>query len=147
MIFMNWLTDWSNQWDDTSQNRGHQCAFLFIPQMICERGELWWWWYSLGKTPDSSTRALWQFYQLRHLGAGRTNGQRSENFVYRYLRNINGYSTCCKIMRHGTSRFKECVLRILSSLKINCLGWVWTNDPWAQWQSLTTAPLRWHFYE
>jgi hypothetical protein len=39
--------------------------------VICECGQTrwwWWWWCWLGKTPDLSTRALWQSYQQRHLG-------------------------------------------------------------------------------
>jgi hypothetical protein len=57
-----------------------------------------------------------------------------------YLRYINRSLTCCKILRHGASGFgfhpKECVLRILSPLKICCLGWVLTHDLWVQWQAL-----------
>jgi hypothetical protein len=33
-------------------------------------------------TPDSSTRAHWQSYQQRHLGASRRNGRRNKNFQY-----------------------------------------------------------------
>jgi hypothetical protein len=45
-------------------------GLLFIPRVICEYGDPWWcwWWCWLGITPDSSTRALWQSYQQRHLG-------------------------------------------------------------------------------
>jgi hypothetical protein len=50
-----------------SQNCGHQLAYC-SSQVICEHGEPWWWWFRLGITPDSSTRALWQLYQQRHLG-------------------------------------------------------------------------------
>jgi hypothetical protein len=42
-------------------------GLLFIPRVICEHEELWWW-CRLRITPDSSTRALWQSYQQRHLG-------------------------------------------------------------------------------
>jgi hypothetical protein len=36
----------------------------------------------LGITPESSTRALWQSYQQRHLGQERRNGRRIENFAH-----------------------------------------------------------------
>jgi hypothetical protein len=84
------------------------------PQVIRERGAPWWWWWCrLGKTPDSSTRALLQFYLQTYLGASRRNGRRSENFAYRYLRYVNGSLTCRKILRHGASG----VLRIFIVIK------------------------------
>jgi hypothetical protein len=93
-------------------------GLLFIPRLVCARGELWW--YRLGKTTDSSTRALWQSYQQRLLGASRRNG-RSENFAYQYLRYVSGSLTCHKVLRHGASGFtshpKEGVLRIFIALK------------------------------
>jgi hypothetical protein len=59
LIMMGW--DYvSEQWPPT--------GLFFISQVICERREPWWWWCRLGITPDSSTRALLQFYQQRHLG-------------------------------------------------------------------------------
>jgi hypothetical protein len=36
-------------------------GLYFIPHIIYEHGEPWW------KTPDSSTRALWQSYQQSYL--------------------------------------------------------------------------------
>jgi hypothetical protein len=58
------VTDWltmSMRWD-VSESRP-QTDLCFIPQLICERGQPWWLsWCRLGRTPDSSTRALWQSY-------------------------------------------------------------------------------------
>jgi hypothetical protein len=42
-------------------------GLLFIPQVIYEHVEPWW--NINGKTPDSSTTALWQSYQQSHLVA------------------------------------------------------------------------------
>jgi hypothetical protein len=56
-------------WGYVSEQRP-PTGIVFIPRVICERGEPWWWWCRLGITPDSSTRALWQSYQQRHLGQG-----------------------------------------------------------------------------
>jgi hypothetical protein len=72
-------------------------------------------------------------------GESRRNERRNENFVYRYMKYLKGPSTCCTILRHGTSGFtyypKEGVLRILSPLKIHRLSRVLTRDPWVQWQA------------
>jgi hypothetical protein len=42
-------------------------------------------------------------------------------------------------LRHGTDGFtsplKEGILWILSPLKSIVLGWVWTREPWVQWQA------------
>jgi len=49
-------------------------------------GDIWaWrtmveWWCRQRKTPDSSTRALWQSYQQRHLVASRRNGWKEWEF-------------------------------------------------------------------
>jgi hypothetical protein len=108
-------------WWDVSGPRS-PTGLLFILQVIYGHGEPRWWWCQLGKTPDSSTSALWQSYQQRHLGASRRNRRRSENFACRQLRCVNGFLTCRKILRHGTSGFishpKEGVLRIFIALKI-----------------------------
>jgi hypothetical protein len=89
------------------------CSAMMVVMMILD-------------TPDSSTRALWQSYQQRHLGASRSNRRRSENFAYQYLRDVNGSLTCRKILRHGNSRFtshpKEGVLQIFIALK--------NSSPW-----------------
>jgi hypothetical protein len=97
LLIMSMGWDVSEPWPPTS--------LLFIHLVICESGGPWWWWWSchLEKAPDSSTRALWQ--QQRNLGASSRNGKRSENFAYQYLRYVNGFLTCCKILRHGTSGF------------------------------------------
>jgi hypothetical protein len=50
-------------------------GLFFIPQLIMSMenlGEM----MLAGKTPDSSTKALWQSYQQNHLGASRRNGQK-----------------------------------------------------------------------
>jgi hypothetical protein len=39
-----------------------------LPGDMWARRAMWQWWCRLGITPDSSTRALWQSYQQRHLG-------------------------------------------------------------------------------
>jgi hypothetical protein len=90
--------------------------------VIHEFGQpLWWWWCQMEKTPYSSTRALRQTYQQRHLGASRRKWRRSENFAYQYLRYFKGYLTCCKILRHGTFGFrshpKEGLLRTFIAIK------------------------------
>jgi hypothetical protein len=64
---------------DISERR--PMGLLFIPQVIREHGGPWRWWNQLGKTPDSSTRALWQSYQQRHLGVRRRNARRSWKFA------------------------------------------------------------------
>jgi hypothetical protein len=66
-------------------------------------GDVWTWTVmvvtmSAGKTRDSSTRALWQSYQQRHMGADRSNGRKSENFAYYYLRYVSRSVTCRKIL-------------------------------------------------
>jgi hypothetical protein len=80
-------------------------GLLFITQVLCEHGEPWWWWRQPGKTPDSSTRALWQSYQQSHLVKSVRNGRRSENFVYLYLKYLKGSITCHQILRYGDSGF------------------------------------------
>jgi hypothetical protein len=107
------------------------------PLVICDGGEPWWW-CRLGKTPDSSTRAVSKSHQQRHLGASRRNGRRSENFACQCQRYVKACLTC-QILRHGASGFtshpKEGVLRILIALKNHCLDRVWTRDPLVQWQA------------
>jgi hypothetical protein len=79
-----------------------------------------WAWTAMVMMPNSSTRAFWQFYQQRSLGASRRNG-RSANFAYQYLKYLKGPLTCRKVLRHGTSGFtshpKEDVLRICIASK------------------------------
>jgi hypothetical protein len=90
-------------------------GLLFMPRVTYEHGESWLWWFRLGITPDSSTRALWQFYQQRYLGqiGGMDEGVR--------ILPINIWKTCRKILRHGNFSFsfhpKEDVLRIFIALK------------------------------
>jgi hypothetical protein len=93
---------------------------LFIPRVICEHGEpRWWWWLRI--TPESSTRALWQSYQQRHLEkvGGMDEGVRILPIsIWNTSREL---LTCRKILWHVTSGFtshpKESVLRIFIALK------------------------------
>jgi hypothetical protein len=84
-------------------------------------GGPWWRWCWLWITPDSSTSALWQFYQQRQLEqvGGMDEGVRILPILY--LRYLKGSLTCRKILRHRTSGFtshlKEGVLRIFIALK------------------------------
>jgi hypothetical protein len=115
-------------------------GLLFIPLVICEHGEPWWWWlYHLGIIPDSFTRAFWQSDQQRHLGQVGGMDKRSENFAYQYLKYLKGSLMCHKYYDMGPLallpiRRKVCC-GFLSPLKIHRLDWVWTCDPWVQWQA------------
>jgi hypothetical protein len=123
-------------------------GLLFIPRVNVMWEPWWWWWCRLGTTPDSSTRALCQSYQQRHLErvGGMDEGMRISRIHYLWY--VNGYFTCRKILRPGTSGFtshaKEGVLQILSPLNFHRHGQVWTREPWVQWQTLTTTPPRRH---
>jgi hypothetical protein len=145
MLPLDWLIMMG--WDYVTELRP-QAGLLFIPQVICEHGEPWWWWCRLGIAPDSSTRALWQSYQQRHLGQGGGMDEGVRILPFQYLRYLKGSLTCRKVLRHGTSGFtshlKEGVLRIFISIKNPRHGQVWTHDPCVQWQAhLTTTPPRW----
>jgi hypothetical protein len=99
----------------------------------------WWWWCRrLGITPDSYTRDLWQSYQQTS-GESRRNWRGVKILPIQYLRYLKGSSTCCKILRHGTSGFtsppKERCCGFLSPLSIHRLGRVWISHPWIQWQA------------
>jgi hypothetical protein len=87
-----------------------------------------------GWLPDLSTRACWQSYQQRHLEQVRGMDEGMRILHIQYLWYINGAFTCRKTLWHRTSGFtyhpKEGVLRIFITLKIHCLSWVWTSDPW-----------------
>jgi hypothetical protein len=133
------LIDWLIMmgWDYVSELRP-PTGLLVIPQVICEHGEPWWWWCLLGITPDSSTRALWQSYQQRHLGVCRRNGRRSENFACHYMKDLKGSLTCRKILWYGTSGFtiwRKVCCGFLSLLKNLSPRPVWTRDPCFQWQA------------
>jgi hypothetical protein len=130
---LDWL-DWLCWWGETYvPETWPPVGLLFITQVICERGEPWWWSWCccLGKTPDLSTRALWQSFQQSHLGASRRNGWRCENFAYQYLKYLKGSLTFCKIIWHGacgfTSHLKEGVLQIFITCK-NPLPWPSMNS-------------------
>jgi hypothetical protein len=67
---------WSCRWGETTfLNYSHQRAYCSSP------GDIWAWrtmveWCRQKKTPDSYTRALWQFYHQSDLIGSRRNGQR-----------------------------------------------------------------------
>jgi hypothetical protein len=145
------LIDWliMMMWDYVSELQP-QTGIFFIPLLARERGEPWWWWWwwcRLGGNPDSSTRALWQSYQHRHLKqvGGMDEGVRI--LPYQYLKYLKGSTICRKILRHGTSGFtshpKEGVLRIFIALKNPSLCPGLNARPLGPVAStLTTTPLR-----
>jgi hypothetical protein len=79
--------------------------------------------YPQGKTPDSSTRARWQYYQQGHLVAKQEELTKEINFCpTKYLFHTSKRSlTRNKILRHGSNGFtslpKEGVLWIFITLK------------------------------
>jgi hypothetical protein len=121
---------WLNMvgWDYVSEPRPPPVV-LFIAQVIRERGQPWWWWWwcRLGIIPDSSTIALWQSYQQKHLlqVGGMDEGVRISwmdmMMMMKYLRYLKESLTCRKILWHGTCNFtshsKQSFLRILIALK------------------------------
>jgi hypothetical protein len=119
---IDWLTDWLivMEWDWRLRTVAIT-GLLFTPRVNVS-GEPWWWrWCRLGITPDLSTRARWQSYQLRHLErvGGMDEGMRV--LFIQYLWYVNGSFTCRKILWHGTSGFtshlKKRVLRTFIALK------------------------------
>jgi hypothetical protein len=108
-------------WDYVSEQQS-PTGLLFIPRVICEHGEPWWWWWCrLGITPDSSTRALWQSYQQRHLGQVGGMEERVRILHIQYLWYLKGSLTCRKILLHGNLAFtphsQESVLRIFIAIR------------------------------
>jgi hypothetical protein len=75
------------------------------------------WWCQQKKT-DTSSMALWQFFQQINLVKSKRDGKIDEKYFCSYLQVI---FTCLKILRHEalgfTSSPKEGVLRILIALK------------------------------
>jgi hypothetical protein len=121
-------------------------GLLFIPRVISEHGEPWWWWCRLGITPDSSTRALWQSYQQRHLRqvGGMDEGVRILPIsIWNTSRDLEHAVKSYDMGPPGLVpvRRKMCC-GFLSPLKIHRLGRVWTRNPWVQWQALTATPPR-----
>jgi hypothetical protein len=125
-------------WDCVSEPRS-PTGLLFIPRVICQHGKPRWWWCLLGITPDSSARTLWQSYQQRHLGP--VGGKEEE---WEFLP-ISTWNTSRDLLRALKSydmgppallpiRRKACC-GLLSPLKMHRLGWIWTRDPWVQWQA------------
>jgi hypothetical protein len=122
IVIIKWLCrliDWLWWGETMSQNCGHQRAYRSSPEWYVNMEKpwsWWWWWCRLGITPDSSTRALWQSYQQRHVRqvGGMDEGVRI--LFIRYLRYLKGFLTRRKIIWHRNSGFtshpKESVLRI-----------------------------------
>jgi hypothetical protein len=126
----------------------HIMNLLFIPRVICEHGEPWWWWCRLRITPESSTRALWQSYQQRHLGKVGGIDKGVWILPIHYLRYLKRSLTYRKILRNGTFGFTSCpkerVLWIFIAHK-NPSPWPGFNTrPLGQVASTltTTPPLR-----
>jgi hypothetical protein len=76
---------------------------------------------STGKTPDSSTRALWQSKQRSHLVANQEElGERNDKFgftKYYVCSHFEGMFTCRSILRHEVEVFYfPCVLLIFIAL-------------------------------
>jgi hypothetical protein len=92
-----------------------------------------------GMTPDSSTRALWQSHQQRHLREVGEMEERVRILPIQYLKYLKGPLTCRKILRHETSGFishpKDGVLRIFIALKNPSPRPGFTHNPWVQWQA------------
>jgi hypothetical protein len=145
----NWLIDWLINYDGARLCL--RTAAINGP-IVHPSGDMWawsamWWWFRLGITPDSSTRALWQSYQQRHLGqvGGMDEGVRI--LPIQYLKYLKGSLTFRKILRHGTSGFtshpKEGVLRICIALKSPSPRPGLTPRPWGPVTSTpTTTPPR-----
>jgi hypothetical protein len=118
-------------------------GLLFIPQVMCEHGEPWWWWCQLGITPDSSTRALCQSYQQRHLEkVGRMDeGVRILPIrIWNISRDLQHAVKSWDFQLYFQSEGK-CAVDFLSPLKIHCLGRLWTRDPWVQWQAVKESSM------
>jgi hypothetical protein len=98
------------------------------------------WWCRLGKSPDSSTTAVWQSYQQNHIGASRRNGQNKWEFYFVSISFTlaSGLFKFPKMLIHGissfTSHLKEGVLRIFITLNPLRPGGNYMNH--VLWQSL-----------
>jgi hypothetical protein len=94
---------------------------------------------SIQKTPDSSTRALWQSYQQSHLVANRRNWRQEWEFgfVKYFCSYLQVIFTCHKILQHGASGFTSPPKKMCCGflLKIHNLSQVWSHEPWVQWQA------------
>jgi hypothetical protein len=146
-VHMCWLLDWLLMmgWDWRLRT-AVITGLLFIPRVNVS-GEPWWWWGRLGIPPDSSTRALWHFYEQKHLQrvGGMDGGMRILRIQYLWY--VNGSFACRKILRHRPSGFtsypKESVLRIFIALKNPSPRPVLNPQPLGPVASkLTTTPPR-----
>jgi hypothetical protein len=84
-------------------------------------GDIWAWWNYIDRgSPDSSNRALWQFYQQsRSSKTGRTDEGNDDFCLTKYLFHTSkGSLTCREMSRHGAGGCippsKEGVLRIIA---------------------------------
>jgi hypothetical protein len=114
-----WWLWWSRRWGQTmSLNCSHQRAHCSTP-----RWYIWAWrtmveWYRQGKTPHSSTRALWQSYQQSPGSKQKKQAKWMMNSALRsiFVQTCKWSFTCSKALRHGTSRPKKGVLRTCIAL-------------------------------
>jgi hypothetical protein len=133
------LVWWSYRWGETTLRSAATNKHIVHPP-----DETWAWrslveWYLQGKTPDSSTRALWQSYQQNHLVARQEilderNAEFSRQIIF--VHTCKWFFACRKILRHGADSFnsplKEVVRGFLTPLKVHRLDRVWSRDPWVQ---------------
>jgi hypothetical protein len=110
-------------WDCVSELRT-PTGPLFIPQEIYEHGEPQWNGVERVKTPDLSTRALYQSYQ-QSFGSKqkqRAKGMMNLSLLSIFISTCNWFFTCRKTLQHGASGFTsphmEGVLQIFIVLKI-----------------------------
>lgn len=137
----------STGWDYVFELRS-PAGLLFISQEIQEHGGPWW--------NDDVVRGKLLNRPLEllgspatsHLVASRRNGQKELEFclaVFLFILASDSF-TCRIILREGTSCFtsppKECVLRILSRLKVRHFWWVWTPEPLVAGTLTVVAPRR-----
>jgi hypothetical protein len=129
------------------------------PIVLLLEGIIWAWrtmveWYRQRKTPDSSTRALWQSYHQRKRVTQEGLAKKIINFALRRISFIlrrllyHAIKSCDTAPTALIPHRRKSCYGYLSTLKFIVLGWVWTREPWVQWQAhnrLTTdnddAPL------
>jgi hypothetical protein len=118
------MLDRSCRWNKTYVSEPRPpTGLLFIPRVICERGEPWWW---MMMTTMSAEENSWLVSQspLANLPA-ETSGSEYEKltkvWVFLSIFHTSTDLLTCKMLRHGTSGFNshpnECMLRIFIALK------------------------------
>jgi hypothetical protein len=104
-----------------------------------------WTWTAMVMTMSAGENS-WLVYQSSltilpaetHGSGYSSNGRKSENFAYYYLRYVSRSVTCRKILTTWDLRLplqRKVCCGFVSFLKIHRLVRVWTCDPWAQWQA------------